>query len=52
MTYENYRACAAPKQLLIVPGAEHGLSYLVEQKKYEETVRSFWSRCEGTSDLF
>jgi len=51
MTYENYRACAAPKQLLIVPGAEHGLSYLVEQKKYEETVRSFWSRCEGTSDL-
>lgn len=46
MTYENYRACAAPKELLIVPGAEHGMSYIVEQEKYESTVRSFWAQCE------
>ena len=46
MTYENYQACSAPKELLIVPGAEHGMSYMVEQKKYEETMRSFWAQCE------
>lgn len=46
MTYENYRTCAAPKELLIVPGAEHGMSYIVEQAKYESTVRSFWTQCE------
>ena len=42
MTYENYRACTAPKQLLIVPGAQHGLSYYVEQEKYEKAVNEFW----------
>jgi len=47
MTYENYRACSAPKELLIVPGAEHGMSYIVEQEKYEDTVCSFWTQCEG-----
>lgn len=46
MTYENYRACTAPKELLIVPGAEHGMSYIVEQGKYETAVRSFWAQCE------
>ena len=42
MTYENYKACTAPKRLLIVPGAEHGLSFLVEKEKYIQTVRDFW----------
>jgi len=42
MTYENYIACAAPKHLLIIPGADHGLSYFVEQDKYETAVREFW----------
>lgn len=42
MTYENYRACTAPKQLLIVPGAQHGLSYYVEQDRYEKEVKAFW----------
>lgn len=42
MTYENYRACTAPKQLLIVPSAQHGLSYYVEQEKYEKAVKAFW----------
>lgn len=46
MTYENYEACAAPKQLLIVHGANHGMSYLIEQAHYQETVQSFWDSCE------
>lgn len=42
MTYENYKACNAPKELLIVPGAIHGQSYDVEQEKYETATREFW----------
>lgn len=43
MTYENYKACAAPKRLLIVPGAEHGMSYLVDTKGYETAMKAFWA---------
>ncbi|MFQ9716209.1 MAG: alpha/beta hydrolase [Blautia sp.] len=43
MTYENYKACVAPKRLLVVPGAGHGMSYIVEKEKYEETLRKFWN---------
>ena len=42
MTYENYKACKAPKRLLIVPGAEHGLSFLVEEENYKNAVLSFF----------
>ncbi len=42
MTYENYKACAAPKRLVIVPGAEHGLSYLVDKEGYESASLEFW----------
>ncbi len=44
MTYENYRACAAPKQLFVVPGAEHGMSYLIDKEGYEKAVTGFWDR--------
>ena len=47
MTYENYKACAGPKRLLVVPGAEHGMSYLVDQKGYENAVRAFWAEFDG-----
>jgi len=43
MTYQNYKACASEKRLLIVPGAGHGQSYLTEQEKYENTTLQFWS---------
>ena len=43
MTYENYKACNAPKELLIVPGAIHGESYYVEQEKYETATKNFWN---------
>lgn len=42
MTYENYLACTAPKQLLIVPGAGHGMSYLLEPERYRKAVQAFW----------
>ena len=44
MTFENYKACRSPKELLVVPGAGHGQSYFVEQGKYEEAVRAFWGK--------
>ena len=42
MTYENYKVCKAPKKLLIVPGADHGMSYFVETEKYLEIAKEFW----------
>ncbi|MBQ9964776.1 MAG: alpha/beta fold hydrolase [Clostridia bacterium] len=47
MTYENYKACAAEKQLFVVPGADHGLSYLVDREGYETAVKEFWQDREG-----
>ncbi len=42
MTYENYQACAAPKRLFIVPGAEHGMSYHIDRPGYQRAVTEFW----------
>lgn len=42
MTYENYKACASEKRLFIVPGADHGMSYLVDRKGYEENNLRFF----------
>lgn len=44
MSFENYLACAAPKELLIVPGADHGMSYLVERERYEATCNAFFEK--------
>ena len=49
MTYENYKACTAPKRLLVVPGAEHGVSYLVDQTGYETAVQKFWAEFDAWS---
>ena len=43
MTYENYKACTAPKRLFIVPGAEHCMSYYVDREGYEKAVMEFWN---------
>lgn len=43
MTYENYKACIAPKHLLIVPGAGHGMSYILNKEEYERMVKQFWA---------
>ena len=42
MTYENYKACASEKRLLIVPGAGHGMSYVLDKEEYEKVVLEFW----------
>lgn len=42
MTYENYKACKGPKHLLIVPGADHGMSYYKDKTSYEKEVRNFF----------
>jgi fermentation-respiration switch protein FrsA (DUF1100 family) len=42
MTYENYKACAAPKRLFVVPGAGHGMSYLVDTEGYRAAIKRFW----------
>jgi len=51
MTYENYKACSSEKQLFIVPGAEHGTSYLVDTAGYETAVRSFWNSYDQPNTL-
>lgn len=42
MTYQNYCACASSKRLLIVPGADHGMSYLVDTEGYQSIAKRFW----------
>lgn len=42
MTYENFKACASPKRMFIVPGASHGASYFIDRAGYEAAVKDFW----------
>ena len=48
MTLENYEACTAPKKLLVVDGANHGMSYVVARERYEQAVKEFWKEQEKT----
>lgn len=41
MSRQGYEACTGEKQLLIVEGADHGVSYLVDPDRYKEIVNSF-----------
>lgn len=42
MSYENYKNCAAPKRLFVVPGADHAMSYCMDKAGYEAAVKAFW----------
>ncbi len=42
MSEANFETCVAPKKILIVEGADHGLSYLVDKETYEKTVLEFF----------
>ena len=42
MTLENAAACASSVRVLTVPNAIHGLSYIVDQKRYEDAEVKFW----------
>lgn len=41
MSQECYEACASKKQIVLIKGAGHGISYCVDAKSYEEAVNSF-----------
>ena len=41
---ENYDACIAEKQLLLVPGAGHGCSYLVDKPRCQAALSEFLTR--------
>ena len=43
MSRINYDACTAPKKLLTVPNAGHGLSYLVDSEGYLNALTEFFS---------
>ncbi len=44
MTQRSFDACAGPKELLLVEGAGHGLSFAVAEKEYEALVMAFFDR--------
>ena len=41
MSRRLYSACSSDKMLLTVPGADHGLSYLVDKDRYIKTFEEF-----------
>ena len=41
MTKQGYEACTGPKELLLIEGADHGVSFLVDRPRYTEMVFSF-----------
>ena len=42
MSYENYKACASEKRLVIVPGADHTMSFYVEPEVCKKAILDFW----------
>ena len=51
MTYRNYHACAGPKELLIVPEADHGMSYYLDPQRYQAALRAFWEKYDTGGGL-
>ena len=45
MTKESYAACNGPKELLLVEGAGHGVSFLVDHQRYCQVLEAFLERC-------
>ncbi|MBR4017744.1 MAG: alpha/beta hydrolase [Oscillospiraceae bacterium] len=41
MTRQGYAVCAEPKELFLVDGADHGLSFLVDGTRYTQIVIAF-----------
>ena len=50
MCKENYAACAADKELLLVPGADHGMSYAFARTHYQEMLYAFAEKYIGKSE--
>ena len=49
MTLENYEACTAPKKLLLIPGAGHGMSYFLDGDAYRSAILEFWQQWDAAS---
>lgn len=45
MTRVAYDSCTGKKTLLLVEGAGHGVSFLVDHERYSETVEAFLEEC-------
>ncbi len=41
MSRQNFAACAAPKELVIIPGAGHGLAFPADQERYIAALKAF-----------
>ncbi len=41
MSQENFNACTAPKQLVLVPKAGHGLAFMLDQEAYVNILDAF-----------
>lgn len=41
MTKQGYSACTSSKELLLVDGADHGVSFLVDAPRYKQMLASF-----------
>lgn len=52
MTETDYENCAAEKEKLIVPGAAHAQSFLVDPETYKARVSAFLSRHMKSSTFF
>ena len=47
MSKRNYDACATRKEFVTVPGAGHGVCYVVDKEKYLSALRSFFDEAEN-----
>lgn len=45
MTERNYAACRAEKQLLLVPGAGHGMGFVADGAGYRRELEMLFARC-------
>ncbi len=43
MSRQNYEACSSPKRLVTVPGAGHGLAYLIDNDGYFRNLCEFFT---------
>ncbi len=47
MTRQGYAVCSGPKELMLIAGADHGTSFLVDTPRYKQTVFAFLNRTMG-----
>ena len=47
MTMRNFAACAAPKKLLLVEGADHGMCCFTGKEALEKALCEFWEEYDG-----